>query len=125
MCMKPFIAIAVLMVAVFVAYAYFHSRSIDRAHFVSSANDLLVAHRQLRDIGSLPNQLRISVWTNRITVGTAMFQGELVADAPALANRGLLVVAIDETLIWIDKTDGPSVVRGADGWLVLPKSLND
>lgn len=54
-----------------------------------------------------------------------MFQGEFVADAPALANRGLLVVATDETLIWIDKTDGPSVVRGADGRLVLPKSLND
>ena len=123
--MKALVAIAVLLIGLFLAFAYFHSRSIDRAHFVNSASALLSAHQQLRDTGSITNLRRVLVWTNRITVGDAVFQGELVADAPALADYGSLILATVQTLIWIDKKSGPTVVRGPNGGLTIPRSLHD
>jgi hypothetical protein len=112
-------------VGLFFAFAYFHSRSIDRAHFVNSVGALLTAHQQLRDTGSITNQRRVSVWTNQITVGGSVFQGQLIADSPALVDYGSLVMATDQTLIWIDKRTGPAVVRGANGGLTIPRRLHD
>ena len=123
--MKALVAVATLVMGLFFAFAYFHSRSIDRAHFVNSVSDLLAAHQQLRDTGSITNQHRVSLWTNRIPIGGAVFQGELIANAPALVDYGSLVVATDQTMIWIDKKTGPTVVRGPNGGLIFPRRLHD
>ena len=123
--MRIVIPVAILAIVLFFAFAYFHSKSIDRAQFVNAAANLLTAHREFRDTGSLTNQRRVSVWTNEITIGVEVFQGTFIADSPALSNHGSLVIAADQTLIWLDKKTGPVVVRGKEGTLVTPKRFHD
>ena len=123
--MKALVAIAALLIGILLAFAYFHSRSIDRAHFVNSASALLSAHQQLRYTGSITNQRRVLVWTNQITVDDVVFQGELAADTPALADYGSLILATDQTLLWIDKQSGPTIVRGRNGGFTIPPRLHD
>src|SRR5262245_55810623 len=114
-----------LVIGLFFAFAYFHSRSSDRARVMISANDLLVAHEQIRQFGSLTNWRGVSVYTNRVTIGETVFEGELAADSEYLTNHGSLVVTKDATLIWIDKKTGPAVMRSTDGRLVMPRRFRD
>lgn len=119
-------AIVIVTVVLLIAglgfiFLYSHSLSIDRARLISSINDLLVAQKQLQQHGSLTNQGQVYIFTNSVTVEGAVFQCTLAAESPYLADYGLLAVATDGTLIWIDKKTGPVVVRNADRQFSMPQ----
>ncbi len=126
--MKTALVIIVLLVAVFLAFAYLHSKSIDRAHLINSANALLVAHEQLQKNGAITNAsryTRVYAFTNQMTVGGTGFVCELAADVPGFTNVGSLVAATDGTLIWIDSQSGPVIMRGPDRRIVIPGRFHD
>lgn len=126
--MKTALAILVVLLALFFAFAYFHSKSIDRAHLINSANVLLLAHEQLRQHGSITNAsayTRVYGFTNQVTVDGAEYFAELAAEVPGLPNAGHLVAATDGTLIWVDSQSGPVIMRGPDRRIVIPVRFHD
>jgi hypothetical protein len=126
--MKIMLGVAVLLLTLFFAFAYFHSRSIDRAWLVNSASALLGARKQLHQHGAITNferDIRVFTFTNLVTVDGTEFVCELAADVPGLTNAGSLVMTTDGTVIWIDKKTGPSIVRGKERGIVMPKRFRD
>ncbi|SRR6266545_5094565 len=126
--MKTILAIVALLVVLFFAFVYFHSKSIGRAHLIYSANELFVAHEQLRQHGAITNASRythVYAFTNRVTVGGTEFVCELAADVPDFANVGSLVATADGTLIWMDREREPTIMRGPDHRFVIPERFHD
>ena len=126
--MKIFTAIIALLVLVFLAYAYFHSKSIDRSHLIHSVNELLVAQKRFREDGFITNQnrgFRVYSFTNHITVGNTEFVGELAVASPILSKLGHLVATTNDVLIWVDKKHEASIVRDANHQYVIPPQFRD
>ncbi len=126
--MKVTLAILAVFLALFLTLAYFHSKAVDRAHLINSANALLVAQEQLRQRETITNAslyTRVYTFTNQVTVGGTEFVCELAADVPGFTNAGSLAATRDGILIWIDSQKGPVIVRGADRRIVIPERFRD
>jgi hypothetical protein len=126
--LKTALGILVLLTAFFLGFSYFHGKSIDRAHLVNTANELLIAHKQLHRHGIVTDvsaDTRVYAFTNEVTLGGFGFICELAADVPGLTNFGTLVITSDGTLIWIDQRTGPSIVRRPDGKFTTPERFRD
>lgn len=115
-----------VVVASLYVFTYFAARSADRARLFSTANNLLNAHAELRQNGVVTNRTRVQAFTNHVTIGGLVFQCELAAYLPELADSGSLVIATDATVIWIDKNTGPAVYyRRSDNQIIVPKRFRD
>jgi hypothetical protein len=126
--LKTALGVLALCIALFLGFSYFHNKSIDRAHLVNTANELLIAHKQMHRHGAVTNaspSTRVYGFTNRVTVGEVGFNCELAADVPGLTNFGTLAITTDGTLIWIDQRTGPSIVRRPDGKFTTPERFRD
>jgi hypothetical protein len=125
---KIALAIFLVVLALFFAFAYFHSKSIDRARLINTASALLAAHEQWHQHGSITNvsaYTRIYGFTNQVTVEGAEYFAELAADVPGLTNAGRLIATTDGTLIWMDRQSGPIIIRGQDRRIVMPRRFHD
>jgi hypothetical protein len=126
--LKAALGISALLTALFLGFAYFHSNSVDRAHLVNTANELLIARKQLHRHGAITNasaNTRVYPFTNEVTLGGIGFICELAANVPGLTNVGTLVITTDGTLIWIDLRTGPAIVRRPDGKFTTPERFRD
>lgn len=126
--LKTALGVLALCIALFVGFSYFHSKSIDRAHLINTANALTVAQKNIHRHGAITNAsayTSVYAFTNEVTLGGQGFTCELAADVPGLKNVGTLVITSDGTLIWIDRRTGPSIVRSLNGKLTIPERLRD
>lgn len=116
--MKIALAVIVVLLACFFAFAYFHSKSIDRARLVNSVNDLLTARLALQQHGSITDTgiaARVYAFTNQVIVSNTTYVAELATDVSGMLDMGRLIGTADGTAIWIDDRSGPVIVRSHDG----------
>lgn len=89
--LKTALGVLALLIALFVGFSYFHSKSIDRAHLINAANALSVAQKNLRQNGAITNasaHARVYAFTNEVTLGGIGFTCELAVEVPSLTNAG-------------------------------------
>ena len=126
--MKLTAAILVILVLGFLAFAYFHGKSIDRAWLVNARSELLSAQRQLHEHGSITNisrHIQVEISTNRFSIGGVEFVSELTAHVPGWTNFGFLAITKDGVFIWSDKKAGAMVVGGAGHPQTFPQRFRD
>jgi hypothetical protein len=100
-----------------------HSRSIDRAIFVSSINALLNVRAEIRKGGGIEDTRYtndVSPCERSVRIGNVSYVCDLAAVAPTLEKYGTLLSATNGVIIWMDASGDSMVVRSNDKTLARP-----
>jgi hypothetical protein len=113
--MKAVVAAACLLVLAFIGFAYFHSKSVDRAWLVHAKSALLSAQKKLADqdaISSGEKSIYVERRSDQMKVGEDVYEAQLAAHISGYTNAGYLLITTNNVFIWMDKKDGPMIIDG-------------
>ncbi len=119
--------VTLVSLAVILALAVFflmgQERSLRRATVINSVSELLSAKDHQKQYGVLTNLNRgftVFAYTNQLDVDGTHYECTMAVMADRIQNFGLMAMATDGTVLWIDRTLPPSVSRSPDGRNYMP-----
>ncbi|MGZ4963254.1 MAG: hypothetical protein ACXWJB_13835 [Limisphaerales bacterium] len=106
------LTVLAVLVALFGLFLYSAARGSHRARFVIAMNELREANVQLQKHGALTNQQfgydKVFPCKNRFNIDGTAYQCQFAVESVDLylRDRGLLTIATNDIIVWVDKKRG-------------------
>ncbi|HEX3857716.1 MAG TPA: hypothetical protein VHY30_10530 [Verrucomicrobiae bacterium] len=112
--MVAVISVVFLLLFVVLFYiTYGYGLSLRKAAIFNGWNDLKEAQLELQKDGKLSNNYGhdyVFICTNNIVIGSTNYQCAIAVETERFNGEGILTVATNQVLIWLDKKRGPKII---------------